>query len=208
MNSDVGKFIDTIRELSTQFENELHLPEGFMSELLREDDWSFVIKTHALVEAAISHQLASALDERLLPVFRNLELSDKRVGKIMFVEALGLLEKGSKTFVHKLSELRNFLAHDIRNVDFSFANHVKSLDRNQRNSFHEAIVAFSTPESKKQWLKNARDDPKIAIWLSTIRIVVFSSITSMKAKLEKQFMSLSAERIRIQDDEQHSGKGE
>lgn len=208
MNSDVGKFIDTIRELSTQFENELHLHEGFMSELLQEDDWSFVIKTHALVEAAISHQLASALDERLLPVFRNLELSNKKVGKIMFVEALGLLEKGSKTFVHKLSELRNILAHDIRNVDFSFANHVKSLDNNQRNSFHEAIVAFSTPESKNQWLKNARDNPKIAIWLSTIRIVVFSSITSMKAKLEKQFMSLSAERIRIQEDEQHSGKGE
>lgn len=40
---------------------ELGLPEGFYAELLGEDDWSFIIKLHALMEAAVTGLIVAAL---------------------------------------------------------------------------------------------------------------------------------------------------
>ena len=45
----------------TQLERRLGLPEGFYERLVREDDWSFVIKLNALFEAACTHALANRL---------------------------------------------------------------------------------------------------------------------------------------------------
>jgi hypothetical protein len=40
-----------------QFEQRLELPKGFYTDLLREDDWSFVIKLSAFLEAACTTSL-------------------------------------------------------------------------------------------------------------------------------------------------------
>ena len=47
-----------LRAVLQVLESELNLPPQFLERLRLEDDWSFVIKTHALVEAAVSHQLS------------------------------------------------------------------------------------------------------------------------------------------------------
>ena len=58
-----------------EIENQLGLPTGFLRSLYdHEDDWSFVIKSHAFLEAALTHLLAEHLGkEDLLPVFAYLE---------------------------------------------------------------------------------------------------------------------------------------
>lgn len=76
-----------------QFEKDIGLPAGFLVNLLiKEDDWSFIIKLHALVEAAVSHLLATICGEELLTVFTRLQLSSETVGKLAFAKALHTLD--------------------------------------------------------------------------------------------------------------------
>src|SRR5205807_8135781 len=77
-----------------ELENQLGLPSEFCNRLLGEDDWSFVIRIHALLEAAITHLLIETLREpRLRPLFSRMELSNFVAGKVAFAEKLELLDK-------------------------------------------------------------------------------------------------------------------
>jgi hypothetical protein len=118
-------------------ENQLGLPTGFLLSLYtHEDDWSFVIKSHAFLEAALTHLLAEHLGkEDLLPVFAYLETSNVRTGKLAFVKAFDLLDKGARRFIHTLSELRNDLVHEVSNVNFKFETHVAQLSDKERKEF-------------------------------------------------------------------------
>jgi hypothetical protein len=120
-----------------EIENQLGLPTGFLRSLYdHEDDWSFVIKSHAFLEAALTHLLADHLGkEDLLPVFAYLETSNVRTGKLAFVKAFDLLDKGARRFIHTLSELRNDLVHEVGNVNFSFTQYVANLSDKERNEF-------------------------------------------------------------------------
>lgn len=118
-------------------ENQLGLPTGFLLSLYtHEDDWSFVIKSHAFLEAALTHLLADHLGkEDLLPVFAYLETSNVRTGKLAFVKAFDLLDKGARRFIHTLSELRNDLVHEVGNVNFKFDTYVAGLSDRERKEF-------------------------------------------------------------------------
>jgi hypothetical protein len=118
-------------------ETQLGLPAGFLLGLYtHEDDWSFVIKSHAFLEAALTHLLADHLGrEDLLPVFAYLETSNVRTGKLAFVKAFDLLDKGARRFIHTLSELRNDLVHEISNVNFNFDTYVSQLNDKERKEF-------------------------------------------------------------------------
>ena len=51
-----------------------------------ENDWSFVIKLHALVEAAVAHLLTEQLSRpELSDLFAHLDISNKTTGKAAFV---------------------------------------------------------------------------------------------------------------------------
>ena len=111
---------DTVEGSVKLLERELGIREGFLQSLKNEDDWSFIIKVHALLEGAISHLLCKALGhDQLSEVFSYIEISNKRSGKIAFVKALSLLEKPDRRFINSLSELRNRVVHDVSNVDFN-----------------------------------------------------------------------------------------
>lgn len=94
----------------------------FFDDLLKKgDDWTFVIKSHALLEAALIHLLLIELERpELADVLSKLETSDTRTGKIALVKALKLLDEHHRRFIRTLSELRNGLIHDVRNTSFSF----------------------------------------------------------------------------------------
>ena len=95
-----------------------------------------MIKSHAFLEAALTHLLADHLGkEDLLPVFAYLETSNVRTGKLAFVKAFDLLDKGARRFIHTLSELRNDLVHEVSNVNFKFDTHVAQLSDKERKEF-------------------------------------------------------------------------
>ncbi len=124
-----------------EIEKQLGLPPRFLRGLYdHEDDWSFVIKSHAFLEAALTHLLADHLGkEDLLPVFAYLETSNIRTGKLAFVKAFDLLDKGARRFIHTLSELRNDLVHEVSNVNFNFETYLEQLSERQRKEFVSAF---------------------------------------------------------------------
>jgi hypothetical protein len=175
-------------------EKKMGLDPGFFASLYDEDDWSFVIKLHALLEAACTHLLMFHFNEPdLSNVFAQLELSNKTVGKIVFLGKTGLLSKEYRRFVSALSELRNNLVHDIRNSKFSLLQFVQSLDSNATKNFAISFSPFessirSLPEipqkaddkrmhmkdaiSLSEMIQRATTNPKLHIWLGAHATIV------------------------------------
>jgi hypothetical protein len=120
------------QDIVPEYEKRLGIREGLFDALLRESDWSFVIKLHAFLEGATSHALAKCLgDERLASVFANLEMSDTKRGKLAFLDVLDILDSPRRGYIRALSELRNRLVHQVANVDFNLSSHLQALDSNQ-----------------------------------------------------------------------------
>src|SRR3546814_18866509 len=81
-----------------ELEAKIGVRENFFKDLLGEDDWSFVIKLHALFEAACTHLLLFHFKEpELTDIFARLELSNKATGKIAFLGKLELLGKDNQS---------------------------------------------------------------------------------------------------------------
>jgi hypothetical protein len=167
-----------VREAVSKLEKELALPSGFLDGLLAGDDWSFVIKAHAVLEAAVTYLLTTAVnDERLRPFFARLELAGATIGKLVVVKALGLdfIEDTDRRFIRSLSELRNDLVHDIRQASFTFADHVDRMDEKTLKQFRknfdswslggETEVMFDGPVKVTEFF---REKPKLALWYSTM----------------------------------------
>ena len=113
-------------ELLEALEKDLGLPRGFCFRLRDEDDWSFVVKLHALIESAASDFITRALERKeLADIFSRIEMSKPQTGKVAFIRALNLLPVGYTKFIENLSRIRNLLAHKIGNAGFTFAGHFK-----------------------------------------------------------------------------------
>src|SRR3989338_4244438 len=150
------------------FEKELKLPKGFFKKLLKEDDWSFIIKIHSLVEAAVTYLLVKEIKKPLENSLYRLELSSTRTGKIAFLKDLGLLEE-YRSFIKRLSEIRNNFVHDISNINISLN---KFLDNN--NEIKKPLVKDITSflkdnieigDKKIPAKRFAEEHPKSGIWV-------------------------------------------
>ena len=66
--------------------------EGFFNKLVSDDDWTTIVKLHALFEGVFSHLLADALCcPELLGVLSNLPMGETRYGKLKFLKELKLI---------------------------------------------------------------------------------------------------------------------
>jgi hypothetical protein len=161
-----------------QFEKEIGLPGSFFLNLLvKEDDWSFIIKLHALVEAAVSHLLATICGDKLLGIFTRLELSSDTVGKLAFAKVLDVLDSDERTFIRKLSEIRNSFAHDVRQAGATLAAYVARLNKDQLKALKVAIGPgvdpFPIADTALPELEFVRDNPKVCIWLRALFVISF-----------------------------------
>ena len=160
----------SLSDLVPLLEQRLGLHTGFFESLNGEDenDWSFVIKVHALAEAAVSHLLSEHLQRpELVDLFSRLDMSNKATGKAAFVKALGLLEEPERRFLSSLSELRNQLVHDVRNVNFDFASHVEKMSPKEKETFLKNFNLLSTEVTND--IRNLfRFDPRQALWYAAM----------------------------------------
>lgn len=121
-------------------EKELSIPSGFFSALREEDDWSFVIKAHAFVEAALTNILIRHLERpELEEILSRLSTSNTVTGKIAFGRKMGLLADEDYHFIRELSSLRNRLAHGLDEIDFNFDKFVSGLEPSRCRSFARTI---------------------------------------------------------------------
>jgi hypothetical protein len=165
----------------------------FLTKFLREDDWSFIIKSHALVEAAVSEMLTAKIgDDRLHGIFRRLELSNGETGKLAFAKELDLLSSEQRSFVRRLSELRNLLVHNVEKIAFSLDNYVATMDSQQKKAWQSTVIWFSQKEvSKSQWHSIALERPKLALWFSVFMLVGLVNVDSIRFKELTRMVNLS-----------------
>jgi hypothetical protein len=185
----------------SQLEEELGIPKRFFVELEDNDDWSYVVKLHTLIEAAVAHLVLSALgDSRLERIIVSLPLGNKRNGKIAFAVALDLLPEMDLGFIQFITDLRNGLVHRIQNVSFTFHDHFSKMkDDEVRETYWKWGFAKIKDDDGDAFVKIFRSSPKILIQLRAI--LLFQSIyighstnriRSMSRKELEKFLKLHA----------------
>ncbi|QQS45229.1 MAG: hypothetical protein IPM66_14865 [Acidobacteriota bacterium] len=123
-----------------ELEKDLGVPPKFFQELLKEDDWSFIIKLHSLMEAAITQLLISVFDKpSLRDTISRLELSNFHTGKLAFVKNMELMPKDMQTFIQKLSELRNKMVHNVNNVGVNLEDYFSTMSEADRKGWYKAF---------------------------------------------------------------------
>lgn len=121
------------------------IPEGLLDRLHKEDDWSFLIKVHALLETALGYVIKAALRREELALFIERLNMGGRTGKLEFAKALGLLEDRHVAYLNLLAELRNRVVHSIQNVSFTLADYLAGRTKEQRAQF--AITGLALPKN-------------------------------------------------------------
>ena len=193
--------LDDIDESLVNSEHDLGIPHGLCLRLKQEDDWSFVIKLHALFECAVAEQLTRTFRRReLADVFSRFELSNTKTGKLALIKALNLLPTAHIQFVRKLSELRNALAHKVENVNVDLVEYFRkktaeytpndlrkftdqwafAIKVQGENYSNEPIARFSVTFPAKEQASTGRaldrarillGAPKHAIWATALAVL-------------------------------------
>jgi len=170
-------------EAAQLISKELSLPKDFPVCLLREDDWSFVLKSHSLIEACVMHAFESRFQECSIREFLKYISMAKRVD---LAEQLGVLSKDMLGPIRMLSRIRNDLAHDVEQVKFTFDTHL--VDDDKRNAFHSNFLhnASGTLEiggKKVQRRIFLKENPKWSIIEFLIELLVEVYLQQQKAFL-------------------------
>lgn len=172
-----------------ELEASIGVEQGFFARLQEEDDWSFVIKLHAVFEATVTHLLAYHFQEEALnDLLARLELSNKTTGKLAFLKALGLQGTENRRYISSLSELRNALVHDVRNCSFNLKEMVGGYNDKELKAFAVRFNPFETkkrfnltkpprfeevsPEKIKELMASAKEHPKLYVWVGGYNVLV------------------------------------
>lgn len=191
--------MDNLEEAIRDIEVRTGVRPGFFADLMNEDDWSFIIKSHALLESACAEILAerSGVPDTI-DIFSRLELSGRATGKVAFLKVFGLLIDRERRFISALSELRNMLVHNARSTTFSLPSYVAGLDKNQRNSFVESFgyAYLSENDQGKELIASqskVMTEPKKTIWLSLKYVLGVISVQIESIRLHREAEKLQAE---------------
>lgn len=176
-----------------QVEKDLGAPSGSLISLLVADDWSFIIRAHALVEGAISALLAGVLDPRLRHAFSHLELGRADSGKLEFSKALDVTTTEERRFIRKLSALRNVLAHDMAHLAFSLEAHIALMKSDQRKDFYASLEMNTELQALEAWRAFVKAEPKLAIFGCVLGVMTKAILKMKTAELDSKQIALAVE---------------
>lgn len=188
-----------------RFEKQLGLPKGFYERLLREDDWSFVIKLSALFEGACTHVLTTRLHApKLVDAFAHLDLLNSKVGKVALLRELDAVSPEQASIIRHVGELRNMLAHNVRNVSFSFTEHVAHLDKNQidkltknfGNGLYETLEIGDQCVTREKFVQ---ENPKLSLWLTAAEVIACLYLEFKVAELHVKQIATAEFKMLIKD---------
>jgi len=164
------------------------LPPDFFEKLEEDDDWSFIIKIHAIFEALLSDLIRWELSrDELADFISRLDISGKPIGKLELAKILNLIEKDESAYIRALSKLRNELVHNIRNVDLTLPNYVSSLTKEQVSALCFGLKETHTLEGKKL--------SKIGYFKNNIRDCVYGSSILLLCGLQERRISKNPKKL-------------
>ena len=171
----------------------LGLPDSFTNSLRDEpDDWTFVIKLHAMIETALNHLLIARFKKAELPeletVVPELANSDPKRGKIAFIKRLKLLPDEFCNFIQQFSELRNTMVHDASNFKMKLTEYVPK--GGSINKWRERLTigmrSFGMDDNIEACVQSAIANPRQALYGTcfTVMIEIFkkASVLSQSAQ--------------------------
>jgi len=169
---------ETIRE-------RIHAHLDFVNELLEGDDWSFVIKTQALLEACVTEAILTKIgEERIKKTVETMPLVGDEASKLQFAKDLVLLDAPQRRFIKKLASLRNRLAHRVEYVKFKFPDFIASLDKDARKDWQDSVIWFSQePASREQWREIALKQPRSAVLMAAFLVASLLVVEDNQVKL-------------------------
>jgi hypothetical protein len=169
------------------------------------DDWTMIIKSHALIESLVTELIVSRIDEpKMRGLVERLPLGDKQIGKVRIAKDYDLLSKAERAFIARLSQLRNDLVHKFGNVDFDLSVYVSNLDQHQRLSWQKTFTWFEHGRQvNERWAKAATETPKTTVWfavflfvcMTTIKISEHQTTTKLRDEADKTTRKLVKEII-------------
>lgn len=171
---------------------DLQLPKQFIEKLMKEDDWSFVIKSYSLLEGAVAFLLTkTAKQEKFYETFARLGMN----AKINALKDLDLIGNDHLKLLRLLSQLRNTFIHPdprrpIVNVNLSISEYLSKSNNQQRISF---IQAFDFLE-REITLKGKRisrdkfveDNPRVAIFMGVLSVLAVLSLSKQEILLQRR----------------------
>jgi hypothetical protein len=179
MEKDIEDIFKPIKELNI----EMGLNEDFLFNLVKEDDWSFIIKLHALVEAVTTRLIVKQLgNDKLEDILSEIQLSNKKTGKIAFLKALDLLNK-QRAFISCLSEIRNFYVHKIANISLSLNEYFKSLPTDKLKGYANVFVRIPKVDKEKSREEYLLKSPKFEIYTCAL---IFINVAYIEKNLAEQ----------------------
>ncbi len=156
---------DAFEFAATEIEGKLGLPVGFVRDLLKEDDWSFVVKCHALLESAAIFALSRIFDaDAIRPTLAKVDMSRRTD----MLQDLDVLPPENLAAMRALSTLRNDVAHNIGRASFTFGDHLKES---------KAVSRFINP-FRFVWKEEVQDSltrsqPKWTVWLAVVQALSY-----------------------------------
>jgi len=189
------------------FTNQLKAEEGlFFSLLYEKNDWAFIIKLNAFVEAAITELVVKAIqNDKIRQIIARLDIADARFGKVVWLKALNILNAEDHRCVRALAELRNFFVHNITRINLSLVNYIAELDKNQLKSFIEnfgynARESIEIGEKKIPKAEFIRENPKLTIWLAVYFMLGSIIIEFDRFGLQEKELELIKEKAEVLDE--------
>jgi hypothetical protein len=182
-----------IEDAVKNLESRLKIHDGFFDALFDEDDWSFVIKSHALIESCATELLTNAIGRvELEDIFSHLPLGDKKVGKIKYMQSLSLIEMSEVRFIEAFSTLRNMLVHNVQNINFDFEKYYQQLNKDNKrnfvNNFGIHLDMKGNLEKNVEEKQRFLESPKTFIWYGLKWVIAI-----MALKSEVHFLKNEAE---------------
>lgn len=171
-------------ELQTRFFASLDV----MGRLHDDNDWSFVIKVQAIVEAAVTEAVIAKVGEpAILSIVERLPLADEEIGKLTLAKELNILPKEQRRFVRKMAELRNRLAHRVQDIEFDFSKYVESLNSSQLRDWKESVAWFAIERDNHEfWLQRAQEKPRLTVYLSIVLLLGMLDIAQVEAETPRK----------------------
>ncbi|MCI5132552.1 MAG: hypothetical protein D3904_13825 [Candidatus Electrothrix sp. EH2] len=141
-----------------------------LGSLAGESDWTFIVKSHSLVESLINKLLISKINKiELKRTIKFLPLHDRKTSKIDILKSYNLFDKDAYLFLRKFSELRNSIAHSFDNVNFDFSEYYKQLDKNQKKTWLDTVTWYTEDnetETRQLWSGVLDEKSKYAFWIA------------------------------------------
>ncbi len=170
----------------------LRVPENFLVDLLLDkDDWSFLIKAHALLESVICTLLAMHLRKQELQEVLAEEV--EMHARIEMTKALGITTSEDRKAMHALGKLRNKLVHNAKDTNFTFSEHFKNRDSKQSFSetfghgWSDPVGGTDPPVARADFVLN---EPKLAVFESVTRIAMYVVTEASKIQTENALEGL------------------